>query len=686
MIKKVVVENFRNIKNGSYDLEGKTNLFVGQNKLGKSNLLNAINWLVADCLLTDKYGAGENDIDSIFPIDMKDNESVSVTIVNENGVEFTKTLKPQKSRATGKVNGKNPDYYVNGVKQRNKGVFYDVLYTSFGYTPKFTKLKVDEVKLNTNPYYALLNIDYKALRELLVACGCSVTNEEIYAAGFQDMKQYEAKYLGKFSDMRKALKAQDSIYKDQEKRIEGQEALYNGVEKVDPEELAALKEELKQLYDRRSNLKDFKTKEEITKLENEKANIDLKMKEVSLEFEKENTAQIQSLQADLRDIKSEWETGLNKALVNVEKELADKQAEINTLNRDLANANMDASKLKNELLGLQQKGTMTKGLINDKNSQLTSLIMGSEFEFVCPDCGNVHKVKSPSVAIRIQKVTDEIKGFETELELQKQTYINKKKEKEHADSVVRNLSDSIHIKETEYGALKEKKETVLRDYQETIDRSKAEDIEIKLAYLRTDKPDLSAYEARKNEINAQITDLETKGNDLVKVELESVNLAIQACENNINALYAKQNDYEKKLEVEETHKSLKKIMADNLWLLERTNAFIQEMIKRINEKAKEITGFDFVMLEENQTNDSLTEVCYATVDGVPFKDLNTADKIKYGIEFIENLRKLNPNELPILVDRLEGVDTLEHINSSTKYQIIGTRVNDSDKSIKVVTL
>ena len=103
------------------------------------------------------------------------------------------------------------------------------------------------------------------------------------------------------------------------------------------------------------------------------------------------------------------------------------------------------------------------------------------------------------------------------------------------------------------------------------------------------------------------------------------------------------------------------------------------MIKLINDKAYKITGIHFVMLEENLTNAGVTETCYATFDGVPFKDLNTSRKILEGVKFIEKIREISTqNNLPILADRLEGIDSVDKIKNLSKYQVICTRVAENE--------
>ena len=149
-----------------------------------------------------------------------------------------------------------------------------------------------------------------------------------------------------------------------------------------------------------------------------------------------------------------------------------------------------------------------------------------------------------------------------------------------------------------------------------------------------------------------------------------------------------QNDYERKVELENTFDITRKEFNDNESLLARCNQFIKAMCKAINDKAKEITGFDFVLLEENLTNDGISEVCYIVDDaGIPFKDINTARKTIMGIEFIESCRKIaGNNQLPILADRLEGLDTdnLLKLKTITNNQIICTKVSDGTLRVEEV--
>ena len=160
MITKVEITNFRGIKYLQLDTK-QISIIAGKNDIGKSTALNAINWLITNKLLTDKYCEGENDIQSIIPNDHRKGEHTEVSIWLATGTKYTKVLKRGYERSTGKINKHETEYLINDGKIETQKEFYATLYEQLGFTPKFTKLKVDEVRLFTDALYALLKLDYK---------------------------------------------------------------------------------------------------------------------------------------------------------------------------------------------------------------------------------------------------------------------------------------------------------------------------------------------------------------------------------------------------------------------------------------------------------------------------------------------------------------------------------------------
>ena len=85
MITQLEIKNFRNISHICLDLK-KCSILTGANGIGKSNTLNAANWLITNTLLTDKWGVGENDLNSVFNTNYIKGQDPSVMITLETGI------------------------------------------------------------------------------------------------------------------------------------------------------------------------------------------------------------------------------------------------------------------------------------------------------------------------------------------------------------------------------------------------------------------------------------------------------------------------------------------------------------------------------------------------------------------------------------------------------------------------
>ena len=90
--------------------------------------------------------------------------------------------------------------------------------------------------------------------------------------------------------------------------------------------------------------------------------------------------------------------------------------------------------------------------------------------------------------------------------------------------------------------------------------------------------------------------------------------------------------------------------------------------------------FKFVKFKlfETLINEAETECCKATVDGVPFGDLNNAMKINVGVDIINTLCGKYEVSAPIFIDNRESINKLIDCES----QIINLIVS-KDKKLRV---
>ena len=132
-------------------------------------------------------------------------------------------------------------------------------------------------------------------------------------------------------------------------------------------------------------------------------------------------------------------------------------------------------------------------------------------------------------------------------------------------------------------------------------------------------------------------------------------------------------------ELEDEYKSSQ----DELARLEGIEFTIQQFCKtRIEHVESRINGmFKLVRFKmyEQQINGGEIETCEATVDGVPFSDLNNAMKINAGLDIINAICRANNIVAPIFIDNRESVTDIV----STQSQIVNLIVDANCKTLKI---
>lgn len=123
---------------------------------------------------------------------------------------------------------------------------------------------------------------------------------------------------------------------------------------------------------------------------------------------------------------------------------------------------------------------------------------------------------------------------------------------------------------------------------------------------------------------------------------------------------------------------------DELARLEGIEFTIQQFCKaRIEHVESRINGmFKLVRFKmyEQQINGGEVETCEATVNGVPFSDLNNAMKINAGLDIINAICAANGIVAPIFIDNRESVSDIV----STQSQIVNLIVDANCKTLKIM--
>jgi hypothetical protein len=104
-------------------------------------------------------------------------------------------------------------------------------------------------------------------------------------------------------------------------------------------------------------------------------------------------------------------------------------------------------------------------------------------------------------------------------------------------------------------------------------------------------------------------------------------------------------------------------------------SFLNEFISKVESSINaHFSNVEFKMFEM-QVNGELKPICVATVNGVPYQDVNTAGKVNASLDVIKTLQTAFSINAPIFIDNRESVSDIVPMSS----QIINLIVKSGAK-------
>ena len=180
-LKELELSNYRNIDHAKYQFDGNSKI-IGENRIGKTNTLEAIYWL-----LTDKLLDGSSDVSAIKPLkDTKLEVRVKATFdVGGKEVTLEKNYKENwvATRGTAEMimKGHTCTCLHNGVKQTTIKAYEDLVDEDFGFSQD-AKTRVDFMQMLINPFY-LGNMgegkDWTDLRNFIIKLVGDVNDDDV---------------------------------------------------------------------------------------------------------------------------------------------------------------------------------------------------------------------------------------------------------------------------------------------------------------------------------------------------------------------------------------------------------------------------------------------------------------------------------------------------------------------------
>ena len=635
-VKQLTLLNFKGIRNLTADFNARETIISGRNGSGKSTIFDAFTWLLFGKDSHDRKDFNVKTLDAANNAFPKLPHEVTGTLsVNGEDVKLKKTYKENWVKKRGSAEetfqGHKLECYVN-----------DVPCNVSEYNRKVAEICEEQVfKYITNPLYFCTQKP-EVQRAMLFRMAGNISDDEI-AAGNDDFKALLANLTGKtLEEYKKEIAAKKRIIR---------EAVENIPARIDERK-----------RDMPEPLNWVKLESEIKGYESEVDAIDKQMSDVSAAYEAMTKGK-QELARQLSETKLQITQREYSLREEIEKEYRSKMQEYerkisvcNDQNEKLARLQRDLRKAETELSDLQAK---REELIREWHDIKAEQINIDEDNFVCPTC---HRPLEPEdIEAKSEQMIADFNAHKAQrLENNKACGMRTKADIEAKQAEIENIKAEISKWENATTLTISVSDKPLRPEDEPIlaaDRV--------LADLQNKATDLQ------NQINAQPAPPET--NDLraqraaLEEKIHSAKMQLATRE-----LIASANKRISELEKEYSESQNK------LAGLERIEFTIQQFSKARTEAVeKRINGlFQLVKFKlfEQQINGGEIETCEATVNGVPFSDLNSAMKIHAGIDIINAICKFEGVSAPVFIDNAESLNTVQPTDS----QLVLLKVTDEE--------
>lgn len=154
-------------------------------------------------------------------------------------------------------------------------------------------------------------------------------------------------------------------------------------------------------------------------------------------------------------------------------------------------------------------------------------------------------------------------------------------------------------------------------------------------------------------------------------EIEEINKQLYYKDENVK-IQAKIEQYK------EQEKDLAKAYEKTQEILNLCDEYTKIYTSLVSDKINDMFKTVKFKLFDVQINGGIAETCEATVDGVPYSDVNNAGKINAGLDIINVLSEKLDISTPIFIDNAESVNELIEVNAQVVRLVVS-----NDKKLRV---
>lgn len=645
-LKQLTINNFKGISKIEINFGDITNIF-GANALGKSSIFDAFTWL-----LFDKNSKGDSKFE-IKPLD-EDNNYIRglnpcVTGILEVDGKEIKLSKEYKEKWTAKRGESEKVFEGNTTKYE----IDDIPVRKSDYTKTIEEIAGEETfKLLTNPYY-FSSLNWKEQRKtILEVVGGDVKVSDVIAS------------CPELAIIDLSLQNEDAS-----KLIESQKGT-----------IKKLRENKKSIPYKIEELMETIVDNDISEVEKEIASKEKKIKDIDIQIadiSKNNEKYLEDRNKILKKIsenekKIQEEQILTEKLYNeeikiIEKEKLEKEKELYKFETKFNENNYRIDSLTNKF------NLLTKQV--DELRVLWGKIQKESVDFgniktECPTC------KRPFEEYDLEEKREEIKkNFNLDKAKMLKEVSDKGKENSHAANEVKedieNLTLNNSENETQINLIKSEIRKLGKDISSKKTPELSEESKEKILKLKREN----------NKLREQLDEDITMDNSSLLSRKELINQELKILYRNLGSIENNKKVEKRIDELKEEEKEICFKIAESEKLIMLYEKFITKRVElletSINKKFKNVS----FKLFETQVNGGINETCEALINGVPFRNANTASQINAGIDIINTLSEYFDYSVPVFIDNAECINKI----TDCRGQLIRLVVTE-DKELNVNTI
>ena len=663
---KLEIVNYRNISYQVLNFNGSSKI-VGENRVGKTNTLEALYWL-----LTDKMLNGSSDIDQIKPLDdTKKKVSVTATfIVDDKEITIGKEYEEQwvKTRGTEDLvfKGHTTTYLYNGVKTNTKKEFDAYFNDDFGINGK-TYQGIDLIQMLINPLYLGRmgdTIDWKNLRAMIIDIVGDVTDDEVIDSHptLMPIKEDLVRFTGRTDQV---LKFYRDTLKSLDEKIIGYDANISMLEKTEKPLDESVEVARDGIEECDANIRSLK--------------VDNGDEQTLFSIDKE----IMALRNQIIEIKrKDLENKNNQPIEKKRKELNERK---DTLHDDYSNLLIKVSNTQIEASNIERRiddGKAAVKRMTETRSSLLEQLKSVDVELANPtiedECPHCHQ-KYPE-----DKVEEIIKAKVNDLMTKRVELINNGKENtQKMNATIENVNrdqERLDNLKLELGLCKSTIKMVatqIEDIQKGIDELKSDDAEVVNPEITRLEEQIKAKEDEKVEIRNSRSKKEETVRSLIAAEQEK--------KEKFQKVIDDYNYYERVqiqiANVKTEKESCSKLLIGTEQKEELIKVFIKTKLELLDSNINKVFGDIRFMLIEPQVNGGYSTVCKPYIKGTNtlWKSGSKSEQLTTGVAICERIKEhLNLPNFPFLFDE-GGEVSADTFNTrfETRSQLICVQVRDN---------